>query len=89
MQRNPVVGVRAVVPPTKLPMAKACHTIDVQPIFACAEDTAMWLRHSDKTHDGIGRYSDVKGSGEAELRFCELIEGLRPHWTTTVRYVGV
>ena len=48
----------------------------------------MWLRRSDKTHDGIGRYSDVEGSGEAELRFCELIEGLRPHWTTTVMSVS-
>ena len=45
-----------------------------------------WLhgwRCSDKTQDRI-LCCDVEGSLEVELRFCELIEGLEPNWTTTV-----
>ena len=46
-----------------------------------------WLhgwRCSDKTQDRILSCCDVEGSLEVELRFCELIEGLEPNWTTTV-----
>lgn len=46
-----------------------------------------WLhgwRYSDKTQDRILSCCDVEGSLEVELRFCELIEGLEPNWTTTV-----